>query len=1007
MDRQDFTVGWICAVKTEFVAACELLDEEYPPLKTIPSHDTNSYTLGRMGDHHVVVACLPKGRYGIASAATVAKDMFRSFESIRIGLMVGIGGGAPSKKHDIRLGDVVVACPVGRTGGVLPYSFGKAVQGKDFEITGSLNSPPTFLLTALNQLDTLHERKGHRIAYTIQEMLTRNPSLREKYEYPGAEKDRWYESSFVHVDSDVGCDIGCGCTFPPVIQRQQRSSGATNPVVHYGIIASADQLMKDAVVRDRISQQHRVLCFEMEATGLSNDFPCVVIRGICDYSDSHKNDQWQGYAAATAASYAKELLQALPTNMVSGSQHATNVFSNPGSNNFHVQFQLTGLPVAGHFVDRDAEIEEIKVNLLPTEAQNRRKIHVLHGLGGAGKTQLAIAYARKHQHTYSAIVWVNGNSTDTVLQSLAGFARRAGISRATSLKGSAAQQAPEMMAEADAVLRWLALEGNPCWLMIFDNVDRDIESDDEDAQAYDITSFLPVADHGSVLITTRLSSLGEIGKSTEVARLNHNQALELLSSRSGMHSSSNDMTKLVKRLGYLALAVVQAGTYMRETKTGCSKYLDLYETSWSQLAAETPRLRDYANKSIQTTWMISYDRVRQSDPTAANFLQLWAYLDHQDVWYELFFRGREGWPECGWFQEMASSEIIFKRVMKSLLALSLIESHQQTESYSIHPVVHDWCAETICYGRDDLMSAALTIVAYAVPSELEVKYWLLQQRLLPHADQCVRQLDNSDELNRLGPVKSSEALHLLGYLYEAQSKYVEAEKLYQQVQDTTEKVFGPEHTSTLATVNNLSILYETRGKYAEAEKLYQRALDTAEKVFGPEHTSTLATVNNLGVLYRSQGKYAEAEKWFQRALDGKEKAYGPEHTITLDTVNNLGLLYTDQDKAQSKDEDFLIVPDYTKSVTEVYEDAFYALVHLEQTLNVLFDKTSVPNSGFAPVLPTKPRSNETSSRDHDLGFFPSIKGIPNHKQSWRITPPAEQRSVHASTSQQDPCICEE
>lgn len=107
-------------MKTEYVAACELLDEEHPPLPTVSSHDSNAYTLGRIGDHYVVVACLPKGVYGIVSAATVAKDILRSFESIRIGLMVGIGGGAPSQTHDIRLGDVVIGCPMERTGGVLP-----------------------------------------------------------------------------------------------------------------------------------------------------------------------------------------------------------------------------------------------------------------------------------------------------------------------------------------------------------------------------------------------------------------------------------------------------------------------------------------------------------------------------------------------------------------------------------------------------------------------------------------------------------------------------------------------------------------------------------------------------------------------------------------------------------------------------------------------------------------------------------------------------------------------
>ncbi|KAM0799185.1 nucleoside phosphorylase domain-containing protein [Usnea florida] len=288
-----YTVGWICAVKTEYVAACELLDEEYPPLPTVSSHDNNVYTLGRIGDHHVVVACHPNGRYGIASAATVAKDMLHSFESVRIGLIVGIGGGAPSQKNDIRLGDVVVGCPtMGRTRGVLPYNFDKAVHGES-EITGSLKIPPPILLATLNRLEMLHERKGHRIAETVRTMA-KNPRIRKRYQYPGQEKDRWYESSYGHINASVNCD--------------------KEPVVHYGIIASAHQLMNNAVIRDRMCQQHEVACFEMEAAGLSDAIPCVVIRGICDYSDSHKDNEWHEYAAATAATYARELLQNMSGN---------------------------------------------------------------------------------------------------------------------------------------------------------------------------------------------------------------------------------------------------------------------------------------------------------------------------------------------------------------------------------------------------------------------------------------------------------------------------------------------------------------------------------------------------------------------------------------------------------------------------------------------------------------------------------------------------------------------
>ena len=174
------------------------------------------------------------------------------------------------------------------------------------------------------------------------------------------------------------------------------------------------------------------------------------------------------------------------------------------SNSFHVQFQLTALPVAGHFVHRDLEMEAIEQHLLPTQAQAGRKIHVLYGLGGIGKTQLAIAHARKHQHTYSAILQVNGNSKDTVLQSLSAFGRHAGIEGVSQSAARAAKQAPNIEAAVEAVLKWLALEGNHQWLMIFDNVDRIIRSGEEDPQAFEVKSFLPLADHGSVLVTTNV-----------------------------------------------------------------------------------------------------------------------------------------------------------------------------------------------------------------------------------------------------------------------------------------------------------------------------------------------------------------------------------------------------------------------------------------------------------------------------------------------------------------------
>lgn len=311
-----YRVGWICAVTTEYAAACVLLDEEYDsPSLHSPFDDGNLYTCGRIGRLHVVITCLPKGRYGLAAAADVAKDMLRSFPSIQFRLMVGIGGGAPTKKNDIRLGDVVVSVPNGRSGGVIHYEFGKTEQNKEFIPRGHLNSPPGILLHAVQKLASIHMRNGHRIVQTVNNMIRQKPRLESKYGRPPEEKDVLFQSRYLHRDDSSACDNCCSINKTTTVPRPPRAIEVDegNIVqVHYGIIASADRLMKDAILRDRLAETEDVHCFEMEAAGLMHSFSCLVIRGICDYSDTHKNDIWQGYAAFTAAAYAKELLGVVP-----------------------------------------------------------------------------------------------------------------------------------------------------------------------------------------------------------------------------------------------------------------------------------------------------------------------------------------------------------------------------------------------------------------------------------------------------------------------------------------------------------------------------------------------------------------------------------------------------------------------------------------------------------------------------------------------------------------------
>lgn len=309
LSRDDYTVGWVCALPDELTAAQEMLDEEHqdhPP----NSNDSNIYTLGAIGAHNVVLACLPAGQTGTNSAAAVAMQMKTTFPAIRFGLMVGIGGGVPSKEADIWLGDVVVSQPGNGHGGVVQYDFGKSTPS-GFKRTGFINAPPTILLAAITKLRSNLDRGRTSLSPHLSKL-----SNLPKFDRDQAGSDVLFEAKYNHG----GEDSCASCAASRKIQRTERTKN-TPPMIHYGTIASGNQVMRDGVERDKISSEFGgVLCFEMEAAGLMNNFPCLVIRGICDYADSHKNKRWQPYATGAAAAYAKELLGVIPAADVVNTQ---------------------------------------------------------------------------------------------------------------------------------------------------------------------------------------------------------------------------------------------------------------------------------------------------------------------------------------------------------------------------------------------------------------------------------------------------------------------------------------------------------------------------------------------------------------------------------------------------------------------------------------------------------------------------------------------------------------
>ncbi|KAL3440927.1 hypothetical protein BJX65DRAFT_300118 [Aspergillus insuetus] len=274
----DYTVGWICALQIELDAAQRLFDRVHNR-GFGHGRDCNLYTLGQIGNLNVVLICLPKGQYGTNSAAVAATRMINRFPKSEIGLMVGIGGGLPNAKNDVRLGDVVVGT------GVVQYDLGKFTKD-GFITTGTLKAPPEKLLHVLNYMP-LH---GSSITGQLE------------IDYP---------ASYPHVGGYT-CET---CDRKQTVQRSILRD-STTPHVFYGTIASGNSVIKDSRTRETLIEKHGVVCCEMEAAGVMNTaFPCPVIRGISDYADSHKNDIWIPYAAAAAAQYARDLLLAMPADI--------------------------------------------------------------------------------------------------------------------------------------------------------------------------------------------------------------------------------------------------------------------------------------------------------------------------------------------------------------------------------------------------------------------------------------------------------------------------------------------------------------------------------------------------------------------------------------------------------------------------------------------------------------------------------------------------------------------
>jgi tetratricopeptide (TPR) repeat protein len=579
-------------------------------------------------------------------------------------------------------------------------------------------------------------------------------------------------------------------------------------------------------------------------------------------------------------------------------------------------------PRNSFFIGRDEILARLRTQLQAGQATALSQPQAITGLGGIGKTQIAVEYAYRFHQDYRVVLWARAEDTEALTSSYVTIA---------SLLNLPEQKEQDQSITVQAVKTWLQTHSG--WLLMLDNAD-DLSL---------VPAFLPPAMGGHLLLTTRAFTAGHLASRIEVDTLSAEQGALFLLRRASLmapdatleHVSpqARELAMLVSQeLGGLPLALDQAGAYLEATGIALATYQQIYQRHRTALLAQRRAQGTDHPEPVASTWSLSFERVEATNAAAADLLRLCAYLAPDAIAEEILTQGAEYLgPVLG---PVAADAFLLGQAIEALRAYSLVGRDPGLQTLSMHRLVQAVVRDALdAAGKQRWAERAIRAVHAALPP-VEHASWPHWERLLAHAQACAAWMDPQEihlqeatevlhkagwylieraRYNEAEPLlerayqvseQQQGAEHLdtardaltLAYLYHSQGKYEQAEPLYERALAIYEQQLGPEHPDTATSLNNLAELYRVQGKYEQAEPLYERALAISEQQLGPLHPNTASSLNNLAGLYEAQGKYEQAEPLFVRALAIKEQQLGPLHPNTANSLNNLAGLYHAQGK---------------------------------------------------------------------------------------------------------------
>ncbi|PWY96248.1 hypothetical protein BO94DRAFT_529639 [Aspergillus sclerotioniger CBS 115572] len=939
-DRHDFHIAIICALPREADAVIALLDHRWDNTEEL-------YTQVR--------------HLGKDSAAGFAIDLRATFPGIQLALVVGVCGGVPSNPHreiEIFLGDVIIS------ESVVGYNFDGQHQigflKHAEEGAAGEDIPPSPLQSVLRKLETdnYHSRLQEE---TRTRLRTLQSQPHGKFHYPGFGSDRLFQPSYLHRHRDTSTCTGCatdnvcmdaieascsdlGCDEDNLLHRERTvtSEGLDpiiagfSPAVHLGQIGSVSTVMKSGSHRDELAHRERFIGLERGGVDLCSFFPSLVIKGVCDYADSHKSKPWQDYAAATAAACTKAFLQSWASDAM---ETVVDTVGNSPQNDT-VEF-MVDIHSDDQLVGRD---EVMKA--LADELKTQDRV-ALVASGGMGKSRVALEYARQFQGTSISVFWIHASTKAMFLQSYEKIARK------VSIVGYKASDRDS----AYMVTEWFESDSSGRWLIVLDNAD-----DHEVLYGSDrLVDLLPRSKNGSILLTTRdkrvgLDFTGSSSRLLLLDRLNTSHAQDLLVSRLESKPSLEAVRDLVEELAGVPLAIIQAAAYMKHNGIDTGEYLQLYcESPQSQLDVLNEDYDDVLNEQrsnrnpIAATWFISFEYINRNFPVAGDMLKRMSLLESHAIPIFLVVASGKLPPEL-------------VKALEILEAFSLITSNARGDTisreqgtYDMHRLVRlatrSWLAQN--HELRQWTASTLKILSQNFPSVDSLKWRVVDNYMayMPHAFALLQ----SDEIQFIGediPSAFVPQQQLKGHapdgiicgecaaaLMLKLAKTCSAFQNHQGAMDwamqafkVRQWIFGLEQEGTVQAMTEAVIALYSNKDITKAKELgdlaikqldeiepspaleaynydilgfigfeddmntvlhehFLQALQIRLQMFPPDHPAVLVTKSNLITAYIREELYPEAEALLKEILPVYNEVYGPMSFPVLQKKSTLSWLY--------------------------------------------------------------------------------------------------------------------